>query len=103
MTAHRSSTKSPARQKYDPRLWNAVEGAVIDAFHHHPEYLTRAGRYSAVESVTKRAALGANPASRARFLRRLPHRHRIADNPIRAIIEQAKVVTLHEGHRERSC
>jgi len=31
-----------------------VEGAVVDAFTCHPEYLTGAGRHAAVGSITKR-------------------------------------------------
>lgn len=47
---------SPARLKraQHARLWRAVEGAVVDAFKNHPNYLTAKGRHSAVESVTKR-------------------------------------------------
>lgn len=36
------------------RLVRMVEGAVVDAFRQHPEYLTPAGIQSAVGSITKR-------------------------------------------------
>ena len=35
-------------------LWRMVEGAVVDAFRSHPDYLTERGTASAVESITKR-------------------------------------------------
>lgn len=35
-------------------LWMLVEGAVADAFNCHPDYLTDAGKRSAIESITKR-------------------------------------------------
>lgn len=35
-------------------LWAVVDGAVRDAFHNHPEYLTDKGRQSARKSVVKR-------------------------------------------------
>lgn len=35
-------------------LWAVVDGAVRDAFHNHPEYLTDKGRQSARMSVVKR-------------------------------------------------
>lgn len=52
----RASTKSPARLKRKDhlRLWRMVEGAVVDAFTSHPDYLTDKGRHAAAESVTKR-------------------------------------------------
>jgi hypothetical protein len=36
------------------RLWSLVEGAVLDAFKSHPDYLTDHGRRRAVGSITKR-------------------------------------------------
>lgn len=36
------------------RLWVLVEGAVVDAFRCHPDYLTTKGEKAAVESITKR-------------------------------------------------
>lgn len=36
------------------RLWNLVEGAVVDAFRAHPDYLTDKGSKTVVRSVTKR-------------------------------------------------
>ena len=36
------------------RLWNLVEGAVVDAFRSHPDYLTDKGSKTVVRSVTKR-------------------------------------------------
>lgn len=36
------------------QLWRIVDGAVADAFAHHPEYLTAAGRQSARRSINKR-------------------------------------------------
>ena len=53
----RTSENSPARQKHAMRhdLWDAIEGAVVDCFRQHPEYLTESGKHSAVESITKRA------------------------------------------------
>lgn len=53
---HRSRSKSPARMKASDhhRLWRMVEGAVVDALHSHPEYVTEKGARSAVESITKR-------------------------------------------------
>lgn len=52
----RASDRSPAKVKHADhlRLWAIVEGAVVDAFNCHPEYLTERGHRSAVESVTKR-------------------------------------------------
>lgn len=35
-------------------LWNLVEGAVVDAFTSHPNFLTDRGRQTVVRSVTKR-------------------------------------------------
>lgn len=56
MTARRASARSPAYMAAaDPRrLWRMVEGAVVDAFVSHPDYLTAKGRHAAVESITKR-------------------------------------------------
>lgn len=52
----RTPAQSPAKMKRPDhhRLWRLVEGAVLDAFANHPEYLTEAGKKSAVQSVTKR-------------------------------------------------
>ena len=57
MTAlRRPSYRHPAVLKHRDhgRLWRLVEGAVVDAFHSHPDFLTVAGHRSAVQSVTKR-------------------------------------------------
>ncbi|PID95791.1 MAG: hypothetical protein CSA85_00530 [Alphaproteobacteria bacterium] len=57
MTAlRRPSVRHPAVLKHRDhgRLWRLVEGAVVDAFHSHPDFLTIAGHRSAVQSVTKR-------------------------------------------------
>lgn len=35
-------------------LWGVVDGAVVDAFNNHPDYLTRKGQESARTSVVKR-------------------------------------------------
>lgn len=35
-------------------LWGVVDGAVVDAFNNHPDYLTQKGRVSARNSVVKR-------------------------------------------------
>lgn len=56
MTVHRSVRPSRAAMKHadHQRLWRLVEGAVVDAFRSHPDYLTERGERAAVESVTKR-------------------------------------------------
>jgi len=57
MTAlRRPSAHHRAFLKYrdHARLWRLVEGAVVDAFRTHPDYLTQKGHWSAVQSVTKR-------------------------------------------------
>lgn len=56
MTARRASARSPAYMAAAEhrRLWRMVEGAVVDAFMAHPDYLTAKGAHSAVESITKR-------------------------------------------------
>lgn len=56
MRIRRTPSKSPARlkRKAHHRLWRMVEGAVVDAFQQHPDYLTDKGRFAATESVTKR-------------------------------------------------
>jgi hypothetical protein len=56
MMARRSSERNSARMKYADHqaLWRLVEGAVMDAFANHPDYLTDAGRRMAVQSITKR-------------------------------------------------
>lgn len=56
MTIARPAANSPAKMKRPDhhQLWRLVEGAVLDAFANHPEYLTDAGKKSAVQSVTKR-------------------------------------------------
>lgn len=47
--------RPPAMNKRDhARLWRLVEGAVIDAFRAHPDYLTETGQRAAVKSITKR-------------------------------------------------
>ncbi len=52
----RPADKCAARIKHSDHkaIWMAVEGAVVDAFNSHPEYLTKKGRSCVVESVTKR-------------------------------------------------
>jgi len=52
----RSKRPSRAAMKHEAhqRLWRMVEGAVMDAFTSHPDYLTDRGSRAAVESVTKR-------------------------------------------------
>lgn len=56
MTIRRPHRNSPARIKRrdHQRIWRMVEGAVVDAFQQHPDYLTVKGQAAAVESVTKR-------------------------------------------------
>lgn len=56
MTVRRASPRSPSYMAADEhrRLWRMVEGAVLDAFTAHPDYLTAKGAHSAVESITKR-------------------------------------------------
>jgi hypothetical protein len=36
------------------KIWRIVDGAVSDAFYHHPDYLTPKGKRAARESVVKR-------------------------------------------------
>lgn len=36
------------------QLWSVVDGAVVDAFKNHPDYLTPKGRVSARPSIVKR-------------------------------------------------
>jgi hypothetical protein len=57
MIPRRPPLTDPARLKRAEfaRIWNAVEGAVVDAMQQHPEYYTDAGRKHMVVSVTKRA------------------------------------------------
>jgi hypothetical protein len=59
-TIRRASPRSPARLKAQREqhraLWGVVEGAVVDAFQCHPDYLTEKGSRHAVESITKRVA-----------------------------------------------
>ena len=52
----RLSRKHPAftRHADHQRLWALVEGAVIDAFRSHPDYLTDRGAQLAAGSITKR-------------------------------------------------
>lgn len=50
----RSHGPAKLRRADHHALWRLVEGAVIDAFNKHPNYLTEAGQRSAVQSVTKR-------------------------------------------------
>lgn len=42
------------RHQDHQRLWALVEGAVVDAFRSHPDYLTARGAQLAVGSITKR-------------------------------------------------
>ena len=50
----RSPSRAQVKHRDHKRLWRMVEGAVVDAFRSHPEYLTDHGDRSAVESITKR-------------------------------------------------
>jgi hypothetical protein len=52
----RTSKKSPALLAHGEhaRLWALVEGAVVDAFVNHLDYLTDKGVQCAVQSITKR-------------------------------------------------
>lgn len=36
------------------KIWRIVDGAVSDAFYHHPDYLTPKGKRAARESIVKR-------------------------------------------------
>mgnify|MGYP000070676106 CR=1 FL=1 len=56
MAVHRRPKPSHAAMKHADhcRLWRMVEGAVVDAFRSHPDYLTDRGNAHAVESITKR-------------------------------------------------
>lgn len=56
MMLRRPSARHPAVCKHrdHARLWRLVEGAVVDAFRSHPDFLTVSGHRSAVQSVTKR-------------------------------------------------
>ena len=36
------------------QFWRIVDGAVADAFNHHPEYLTPSGKARARQSIVKR-------------------------------------------------
>lgn len=52
----RTGRRTPAymaRQEH-AALWRLIEGAVVDAFNSHPDYLTDKGRASVCQSVTKR-------------------------------------------------
>lgn len=52
---HRKKNSSAfMKQREHQQLWRLVEGAVVDAFINHPDYLTERGTAHAVESVTKR-------------------------------------------------
>ncbi|WOI34750.1 hypothetical protein R1T40_08500 [Tritonibacter scottomollicae] len=55
-TLRRPTARHPAVLKHRDhgRLWRLVEGAVVDAFRNHPDFLTVSGHRSAVQSVTKR-------------------------------------------------
>lgn len=55
-TIRRLHRKSPAAMKHADhvRLVRMVEGAVVDAFRQHPDYLTDKGRRCACGSVVKR-------------------------------------------------
>ena len=48
---------SPARLKHADHLalWRAIEGAVIDCFRQHPDYLTERGQREVLRSLVKRA------------------------------------------------
>lgn len=46
--------KNEAHSLYS-KIWRIVDGAVKDALHNHPDYLTLKGRISARESINKRA------------------------------------------------
>jgi len=46
--------RAAMKPAFHRQLWRLVEGGVVDALKSHPEYLTAAGRMSAVQSITKR-------------------------------------------------
>ena len=50
----RRYSKCPKDARAYRQLWRVVDGAVADAFHHHPDYLTKSGHRSAQNSITKR-------------------------------------------------
>lgn len=56
MAVKRPSRRHPSymKQAEHHRLWSLIEGAVVDAFRQHPDYLTPKGEGSAVNSITKR-------------------------------------------------
>lgn len=56
VAARRMDRNHPGYLKHadHARLWSLVEGAVLDAFNSHPDYLTDHGRRRAVGSITKR-------------------------------------------------
>ncbi len=56
VTVRRFDRQHPGYLKHadHARLWALVEGAVLDAFNSHPDYLTDHGRRRAVGSITKR-------------------------------------------------
>jgi hypothetical protein len=56
VAARRMDRNHPGYLKHadHARLWSLVEGAVLDAFNSHPDYLTDHGRQRAVGSITKR-------------------------------------------------
>lgn len=47
-------TRPPKGNQQYRQLWRVVDGAVMDAFRMHPDYLTSAGLRSAQKSVVKR-------------------------------------------------
>lgn len=55
MNGPRYQRKKPPKDDAPYRkIWRIVDGAVQDAFNHHPEYLTEAGSRNARLSIVKR-------------------------------------------------
>lgn len=50
----RTPSRAQVKHRDHKKLWRMVEGAVVDAFRSHPDYLTAHGDRAAVESITKR-------------------------------------------------
>lgn len=47
--------KPPKGDNRYRQVWRIIDGAVLDCFKHHPEYLTENGKRAARESIVKRA------------------------------------------------
>jgi hypothetical protein len=56
MKPKRTHDNNPSKVKYKEyhTLWNIIEGAVVDAMKHHPDYFTKKGLDSLTTSITKR-------------------------------------------------